>query len=64
MALQFRKSTFSQYVWNRCVEVAVDEEKVVHVRDSKERNGPVLRFTGPEWDAFIKGVKNGEFEAP
>ncbi|MGV9773494.1 DUF397 domain-containing protein, partial [Streptosporangium sp. NPDC003464] len=31
------------------------------VRDSKDQDGPVLFFTGAEWDAFVGGVKLGEF---
>ncbi|MFD1546185.1 DUF397 domain-containing protein [Nonomuraea guangzhouensis] len=31
------------------------------VRDFKDPDGPVLRFTVGEWDAFIKGAKDGEF---
>ena len=32
------------------------------VRDSKNNGvGPVLKFTKPEWDAFILGVKDGQF---
>lgn len=29
--------------------------------DSKEPDGPILTFTPGEWNAFIKGVKDGEF---
>jgi predicted secreted Zn-dependent protease len=43
-----------------CVEVAV--EKMVAVRDSKNPTGPVLRYTSEEWNAFVEGVKNGEFD--
>jgi hypothetical protein len=35
---------------------------VVEVRDSKNRDGSVLGFTAAEWDAFIAGAKNGEFD--
>ena len=50
---------------NNCVEVAdnlVDELDVVLVRDSKDRNGPVLSFTRAEWTAFIGGAAAGEFD--
>ena len=33
-------------------------------RDSKDRDGPVLRFNAHEWEAFLAGVRNGEFEQP
>jgi hypothetical protein len=45
-----------------CVEVATLDEGQVGVRDSKDRSGPVLRFTPDEWSAFVGGVKNGEFD--
>jgi hypothetical protein len=32
------------------------------VRDSKDTEGPILRFTPDEWHAFIGGVNNGEFD--
>lgn len=38
------------------------EDEEIHVRDSKDRDGPVLVFTGKEWDAFLAGVKAGEFD--
>jgi hypothetical protein len=43
-----------------CVQVRLDDGEI-WVRDSKDPDGPVLKFTGPEWDAFIVGVKDGEF---
>jgi hypothetical protein len=45
-----------------CVEVAHLDGGRVGVRDSKKRNGPVLVFTPQEWDAFVGGVKDGEFD--
>jgi hypothetical protein len=33
----------------------------IRVRDSKNPGGGVLNFTPGEWDAFIGGVMNGEF---
>jgi hypothetical protein len=56
----WRKSTRSGT--NGCVEVALDAAEVA-VRDSKQQgNGPVLLFTAHEWDAFLAGVRNGEFD--
>lgn len=48
---------------NNCVEVAFLDQGVA-VRDSKDRTGPALTFTAAEWDAFIGGAKNGEFDRP
>lgn len=44
-----------------CVEVNVTDGGI-HVRDSKNPDGPVLTFTPNEWDAFIGGAKDGEFD--
>ena len=55
----WRKSTRSGT--NGGVEVALDTAEVA-VRDSKDRNGPALVFTAHEWDAFLAGVRNGEFD--
>jgi len=44
-----------------CVEVR-RHNGMIEVRDSKDRSGPVLRFTGPEWDAFLDGTRKGEFD--
>ena len=55
----WRKSTRSGN--NGCVEVAFVEDRVA-VRDSKDRSGPVLVFTAHEWEAFVGGVRTGEFE--
>lgn len=44
-----------------CVEVAGIEGGNVQVRDSKDRGGPVLRFSAAEWSAFVAGVQAGEF---
>jgi hypothetical protein len=45
-----------------CVEVAILNGGQIGVRDSKNAEGPVLRFTRDEWRAFIGGVLNGEFD--
>lgn len=44
-----------------CVDVARDGEWVV-LRDTKDPGGPVLRFNRVEWDAFLAGVRAGEFD--
>ncbi|HEY2668875.1 MAG TPA: DUF397 domain-containing protein [Rugosimonospora sp.] len=44
-----------------CVEVAILGDAVA-VRDTKDRSGPVLVFTPAEWDAFVAGAKDGEFD--
>ncbi|GAA1963668.1 DUF397 domain-containing protein [Amycolatopsis minnesotensis] len=57
--LPFRKSTYSE--GGDCVEVAAAGGLVL-MRDSKDPDGPVLRFTPREWDAFVGGVLAGEFD--
>ena len=45
-----------------CVEVKLTDD-TVEVRDSKQDGqGPIHVYTYAEWDAFIDGVKNGEFD--
>ena len=58
----YRKSSFSRII-TRCVEASL-EGKTVRVRDSKDRELTPLTFNRAEWDAFIKGVKAGEFDFP
>jgi hypothetical protein len=35
---------------------------VVEVRDSKDPDGGVLRYTPAEWAAWLDGAKKGEFD--
>ncbi|RAY13470.1 DUF397 domain-containing protein [Actinomadura craniellae] len=37
-------------------------ERAVVMREAKNPEGPVLYFTEAEWDAFVGGVKDGEFD--
>lgn len=46
---------------DQCVEVAARDGHVA-VRNSKRREGSRVEFTPEEWDAFIRGVKAGEFD--
>jgi Domain of unknown function (DUF397) len=55
------KSSLSMSNGN-CVEVASLSGGGIGVRDSKDTEGPVLRFTPDEWHAFLGGVRNGEFD--
>ena len=46
-----------------CVEVARLGDDSIGVRDTKAHGqGPILTFTRAEWDAFIGGAKDGEFD--
>jgi len=48
---------------SNCVEVAGLPDGEIGVRDSKDSEGPFLRFTSGEWNAFLGGVRNGEFDS-
>jgi hypothetical protein len=58
---QFFKSSFSGK-WGRCVEVKIDSG-AIFVRHSRKNQG-TLEFTNNEWEAFLLGVKAGEFDIP
>jgi len=55
----WRKSSYSGYNGS-CVEVARLDGTGIVVRDSKNL-GPVLTFGADSWDAFLAGVRSGEF---
>ena len=62
--LDWRKSSYSGGNGGECVEVADLPDGGRAVRDSKLGDtGPVLRFTPAEWQAFVAGVRDGEFDA-
>ncbi|MGW0554906.1 DUF397 domain-containing protein [Streptomyces sp. NPDC002926] len=51
--LDWFKSSYSDSSnGNDCVEVATTPG-TVHVRDSKNTQGPRLAFTAPQWAAFV-----------
>ena len=57
----WRKSTRSGPNCDNCVEVAFVGGAIA-VRDSKNQSGPSLLFTSGEWDAFLAGARDGEFD--
>lgn len=59
---EFKKSTRSGAA-GHCTEARL-VGKIIQVRDSKNPDGPVLEYTCPEWEAFLGGVKDGEFDLP
>jgi Domain of unknown function (DUF397) len=59
---QWRKSSLSSGGDN-CVEVGFAMDGRVAVRDTKQNgDGPVLVFFPSEWEAFLGGVAQGEFD--
>jgi hypothetical protein len=55
------KSSLS-FANGNCVEVASLPGGQVGVRNSRDPEGPVLRFSREEWDAFLGGARLGEFD--
>jgi Domain of unknown function (DUF397) len=37
-------------------------DRVVTMRDASNPDGPTLVFTPAEWEAFVAGVRDGEFD--
>ena len=62
LELEWIKSVASGSQGGNCIEVAFKDNGDVAVRNSKDPDGPVLTFTRPEWDAFVEGAKDGEFD--
>ncbi|WP_370462998.1 DUF397 domain-containing protein [Nocardiopsis sp. FR26] len=72
---QWRKSRRSGNNGGDCVEAAAlpgrdvtvanksSDGEVFVVRDSKNPDQKPLVYTRAEWDAFVEGVKNGEFDS-
>ncbi len=57
----FVKSSYSGGDEN-CVELALELDDQVAVRDSKNPSGPALSFTRAAHTTFITAVSNGEFD--
>lgn len=58
--ITFYTSSFCNF--GECVEVGRGPDGAMLVRDSKDREQAALTFTRDEWDAFVAGVKAGEFD--
>jgi len=61
----------SSAVWKKSSRSSADAQSVevaelsggyVAVRDSRTPDGPALVFTPSEWEAFVGGVRDGEFD--
>ncbi|MFI2027514.1 DUF397 domain-containing protein [Streptomyces buecherae] len=51
--LAWRKSSYSGGEQGQCIEVA-ETVSTIHIRDSKDPNGPSLAFTPAEFRAFTQ----------
>ncbi|MFE7443068.1 DUF397 domain-containing protein [Streptomyces chartreusis] len=52
--LEWFKSSYSSNDGPECVEVAISPaDAAVHVRDSKDKDGARLTFTGSAWAQFV-----------
>ena len=58
----YTKSTHSGV--GSCVEVRLLDDGTIGVRDSKDISKSPHVFTAHEWEAFIAGVRDGEFDLP
>jgi hypothetical protein len=54
----WRTSSYTGNGGGNCVEVG-DTRRCVLVRDTKDRSGPVLRFSPAVWRRFADQVKTG-----
>ena len=59
--LNWRKAKRSMNNGN-CAEIAT-AVGVVAVRDSKDPQGPVLRYPVSSWNAFVVVARNGKFDS-
>ncbi len=58
------KSSYSGPTGGNCVEVAFLAHGDVALRNSRDPEGAALIFTSAEWDAFLGGARDGEFDSP
>lgn len=56
------KSSRSGPTGGNCVEVAFLTDGQVAMRNSRQPDGAALVFTRAEWEAFLGGARDGEFD--
>jgi hypothetical protein len=59
---RWQKSSFSGNGNNNCVEMAALPTGEIAVRNSRDPNGPTLIYTRSEFEALIRGARNGDFD--
>jgi hypothetical protein len=58
--LTWRKSSYTDN--GTCVEVANLPDGGRAIRQSNDSDSPIIEYTRAEWDAFLAGVRAGEFD--
>lgn len=53
VAFDWRKSSYSSDSGGECVEVATCLHNTVHIRDSKDLEGPTFAVAPDAWTAFL-----------
>lgn len=61
-SLAWVKSSYSGSQGGNCVEVAASGRRKVLIRDTKNREGAVLRFPEVPWRRFAAEIKAGHNE--
>ncbi|NMO54661.1 DUF397 domain-containing protein [Actinoplanes sp. TBRC 11911] len=59
LGFNWRRSSYCNN--GACVEVGYMDGTIA-VRDSKDTSKPAHMYTPDEWQQFVAGVKNGEFD--
>jgi Domain of unknown function (DUF397) len=54
--------SYACHAAGNCVEAGRLATGEVAVRDTKDRDREPLVYSAEEWDAFVKGVKAGQFD--
>ena len=65
--VQFNDNDFHKAagtLMRRVCVMAAHKDGVIGVRDSKDATRTTLIFNEEEWNVFVTGVKNGEFDLP
>jgi hypothetical protein len=69
--METKPSDLTGAVWRRSsrspdsgqsIEIADNLPGIIAMRDSRDPDGPALVFTLREWEAFVGGAKDGEFD--
>jgi hypothetical protein len=58
----WRKASRSMAGNGDCVEAAAVVTGDIMIRDSKDQNGPILRYSDYSWHAFVRKAKLGCYD--